>query len=81
MKDVVGVQWLERSRLRLVFEGDEVREVDIAEIVPFKGVFEALKDPQYLAQVRVNPEIGTIVWPNGADLCPDVLYEKSTPIS
>ncbi|MFN9174661.1 MAG: DUF2442 domain-containing protein [Synechocystis sp.] len=29
----------------------------------------------YFAQVKVNPELGTIQWPNGADLDPDVLYD------
>ncbi|MFM7192421.1 MAG: DUF2442 domain-containing protein [Microcystaceae cyanobacterium] len=40
----------------------------------FTGVFEPLKNPEYFAQVKVNPELGTIQWPNGADLDPDVLY-------
>jgi hypothetical protein len=33
-----------------------------------------LKDSSYFAQVRVDPELGTIVWSNGADIDPDVLY-------
>jgi hypothetical protein len=28
--------------------------------------------------VKVDPEAGTIVWPNGVDLCPDVLYSEAT---
>ena len=44
------------------------REVDIARLTPFTGVFEPLKDPAYFAQVRVEPDIGTIVWPSGAQL-------------
>jgi hypothetical protein len=58
-------------------EGRERREVDVSELVPFDGVFEPLADAGYFQQVRVEPDIGTIVWPNGADLCPDLLYEHS----
>ena len=42
-----------------------------------RGVFAALQDPAFFAQVRVDAEAGTIVWPNGADLDPDVLYEAA----
>ena len=41
------------------------------------GVFAALQNPAVFAQVAVDPEAGTIVWPNGADLDPDVLYEAA----
>lgn len=41
------------------------------------GVFEPLKDPSYFARVSVDREAGTIVWPNGLDLDPDVLYEAA----
>jgi hypothetical protein len=44
-------------------------------IVPSQGVFAALRDPVVFNQVTVDHEAGTIVWPNGADLDPDVLYE------
>jgi hypothetical protein len=40
--------------------------------------FAPLEDTAYLARVRVNPDIGTICWPNGADLDPDVLYSAIT---
>ena len=79
-RDVIGVQWAGDCRLVLTFEGGERREIDIAELVPLDGVFEALQDPSYFRQVRVEPEVGTIVWPNGADVCPDVLYEHSRPV-
>ena len=42
-----------------------------------RGVFAALRDPSFFAQVRVDAEAGTIVWPNGADLDPDVLYQAA----
>lgn len=39
------------------------------------GVFEAIKDRDFFAKVTVDQEIGTIVWPNGVDYAPDVLYQ------
>jgi hypothetical protein len=33
-----------------------------------------LAEPEYFARVAVLEEHGTIGWPNGADLDPDVLY-------
>jgi len=41
------------------------------------GVFTALQDPSYFSRVAVDPEAGTIAWPNGVDLDPDVLYEAA----
>ncbi len=48
----------------------------------FDGVFAPLRDPTVFAQVRIHPELGTVVWPTGADLDPDVLYAElsGTPI-
>jgi len=41
-------------------------------------VFEPLRDEAYFARVRVDPEAGTIAWPNGVDLDADVLYARIT---
>ena len=41
------------------------------------GIFHALQDPAFFAQVTVDPDAGTLVWPNGADLDPDMLYEAA----
>ena len=38
-------------------------------------MFRPLEDPQFFRQVRVDPELGTIVWPNEADFCPDLLHQ------
>jgi len=52
-------------------------------INPGKGIFAELQDPAVFAQVSVDREAGTIVWPNGADLDPDMLFEAAhrTPAS
>jgi hypothetical protein len=73
--DVTGVEVLKGYRLRLEFDDGTAGEVDISELVSFDGVFEPLRDLDLFRQVRVEPEYGTIVWPNGADLDPFVLHE------
>lgn len=73
LKDVTGVEVVGTYRLRLVFDDGTVGEVDFAEH-EWRGVFEPLRDPEYFARVTVDPEGGTIVWPNGVDMAPEPLY-------
>ena len=74
LKDIVSVQPLETYHLFLKFEDGIEGIVDLSRIIEFSGVFAPLKDPQSFAQVKVDPELRTIVWENGADLDPVVLY-------
>jgi hypothetical protein len=39
-------------------------------------VFEPLYDEAFFAQVKLHPELHTLVWPNGADFAPEFLREK-----
>ena len=38
-------------------------------------IFAPLRDPEYFARVELDPVAGTVVWPNGADLAPETVYE------
>jgi len=78
LKDVVQVHHIGGYRLQLRFEDDTVGQVDVSSLVTFTGVFAPLEEVAEFAKVRVHPELGTIVWPNGADLDPDVLYALVT---
>jgi hypothetical protein len=43
-------------------------------------IFESIRsDPAEFARVQVDQRAGTIVWPNGADIDPDVLCQGLTP--
>lgn len=66
--------------VRLTFTDGTRKDVDLAPYL--KGpIFEPLRDPARFREVAVDQELGTIVWPNGADICPDVLYHGRTPAS
>jgi hypothetical protein len=78
LRDIVAVSVLDGFRLRIRFDDGVEGDVDIADTVPFTGVFEPLKERREFTAVRVHPELGTIYWPCGADLDPDVLYSRVT---
>ncbi len=76
---VKQVRYLGDYRLELGFADGVVGELDFeARVVGRGGVFAPLEDVDFFKQVQVDPEAGTIVWPNGVDLCPDVLYSQVT---
>jgi hypothetical protein len=75
--DVVSVEVLGPYRLRLAFDDGAKGVVDVAALTPFEGIFAPLRDPQVFAQVRIDAAVGTIVWPNGADLDPAVLRQHA----
>lgn len=76
---VTAVEPLGGWRLRLTFSDDIVRDVDFSDDL-WGPLAEPLRDPEYFRQVRVDPELGTIVWPNGFDLDPDVLHGDHEPV-
>lgn len=80
LKDVIEVRPLDGYRLFLRFEDGVEGEVNVEKMVRFEGIFSPLADRDYFVRVRVNPDIGTVCWPNDADLDPDVLYSCVTGI-
>lgn len=63
-----------KHSLRLGFEDGLSREIDFAEMLEGE-VFGPLRDPALFAQVRIDDEVQTIVWPNGADFDPATLHD------
>jgi hypothetical protein len=59
--------------LDVTFNDGVRREVDL-EAELWGEVFEPLRDPAFFARATVDPVLGTVVWPNGADFSPEFLY-------
>jgi Protein of unknown function (DUF2442) len=83
---VKKINYIDGYKISLTFNDKKTKLVDIEPYLD-KGVFLPLRDPAYFNTVRLSGN--TIVWPNEADFCHDVLYEigkdvekitkKSTP--
>jgi hypothetical protein len=76
---ISDVQHIEEYRLELTFTNGECAELNFKDrIVGRGGVFAPLEQIDFFKRVRVDAEIGTLVWPNEVDFCPDVLYSAAT---
>jgi hypothetical protein len=81
MVRIRGVETLGGFKVRLSLTDGSVRDVDLE---PYLNgpVFEPVRaTAAFFESVRVDEELGTIVWPNGADIDPDVLILGRTPAS
>jgi len=76
VRAVVGVAVVGDRVLRLLFSDGAAGDVDFS-AERWTGVLSPLNDPAYFARVTVDPEAGTLVWPDGIDLAPEPLYEEA----
>ena len=76
---VTRVRHVKDYELEISFSDGTVAKLDFrGRITGRGGVFRPLESVDFFAQVTVDPEAGTLVWPNGVDFCPDVLYADAT---
>ncbi|HVD39979.1 MAG TPA: DUF2442 domain-containing protein [Solirubrobacterales bacterium] len=74
---VTDLDYLGGHRLQLAFDDGSFGEVDFSR-EEWKGVFAPLADPSYFGRAELDEELGTIVWPNGADIAPETLHRLAT---
>ena len=72
---VIEAKYLHDYVVWLRFNDGAEGEVDLADELEGE-VFGALQDKNKFKDFRVDPEMQTIVWSNGADLAPEFLYEN-----
>lgn len=74
---VVDAKYLDGYRLSLKFNNGAEGEIDLADELEGE-VFGPLRDIEAFKRFRVDPEIETVVWENGADFAPEFLFENMT---
>ena len=70
---VTAVECPGGHRLQLQFKDGTSGELDFSD-EEWRGVFAPLADAEYFSRVELDDELGTIVWPNGADIAPETLH-------
>jgi hypothetical protein len=73
---VVSARPVGKYELDLEFDDGVAGRVDVAELIALEGVFAPLRDLGFFKQAYVDEDLGSVAWPNGADLDPLVLYAK-----
>lgn len=70
------VEYLEGYKLKLTFNDKKQKIVDLSKFSKSKPgtVFYSFRYIEFFKSVKLDRSYGTIIWPNGVDLCPDVLY-------
>lgn len=73
--DITEAAVVRHGVLKLTFADGLSDEVEV--LNRMRGpVFADARSPEGFAKATVDPETGTVVWPGGADLAPDTLYER-----
>jgi hypothetical protein len=79
---VKNVSYVCEYKLKILFSDGKTKIVDLADkIKKGAGVFLALKNLEYFKKVTLDDCHLSICWPNGADICPDVLYQMGEDVS
>ncbi len=71
---VVSFENVGAHTLRIAFDDGTAQTVNFAPVLAGE-IYSPLKDPTMFNQVRIDPEVHTLVWPNGADFDPATLHD------
>ncbi len=69
---VTDVQYLQNYQLKLTFNDGVTGIADLSNEL-WGEMFEPLKDPDLFSTAKLDKELDTVVWENGADLAPEFL--------
>ncbi|MSQ85092.1 MAG: DUF2442 domain-containing protein [Myxococcales bacterium] len=65
------------STLALSFNDGTHQTIDLSPVLR-GGLYRKLRNPRYFAKVALDPDSGTVVWPNGADFDPALRHDWPT---
>ena len=75
MNEVIKIEYIEKYIYHVEFDDGTNGNMDFVEYIEKGPVFKSLKNLDLFKKAFIDG--GTITWPNGADVAPETLYEKT----
>lgn len=76
LHEIVEAKWIKGYFVQITFSNLKRATVDLKRFLG-RGIFKDLTNIEKFKRFKVDAELGTIVWPNGADIAPEVLYQEA----
>ena len=70
---LTALELLGGTRVQVAFNDGRSAEVDLGPLL-HGPIFAGLDQAEAFGHCRLDPELGTVIWPNGADLAPEAIY-------
>ncbi len=74
--EIIQAKWIKDFTVELTFSDLQKGRVDLKKYLG-KGVFKELTKVEKFKRFKVDAELGTLCWPNGADIAPEILYRAA----
>ena len=71
---IIQVEIVADYTLQITFDDDATQTINFLPVLE-GALFGPLQDKVLFNQVEIDPEVHTIVWPNGADFDPETLHD------
>ena len=71
---VISAEYVGGYKVCVSFSNGQSGTADLSCVTLKGGIFSELKEQAIFSKLKVDAELATIVWPNGADLAPEYIY-------
>lgn len=78
LHNVITALYKDCYQIELTFDDGARGVVDFSPYLERGGVFTRFRDIAFFRQFRVDPELGTLTWPDEIDIAPETLYAQAT---
>ena len=76
--DIISAKYLEKYKIKFVFENGKRGIVDFSPYLKKGGVFEKFNNINFFKSFKLDDEIGNITWNKEIDIAPETLYSEAT---